>query len=152
MRRGGGAQFLIEGRQRQVASLGELQIASVVNRQTESIRQAERRGPDVDIGFPVDGDWKQREVGQRRVAIASVDVLAPDARLKCVRDFNSPQGRRDGSVSRRGVEQFLRGLRRLVLEIPRHRHGCVDDEAHLRPSAIRSLILIPPKVTPRRRA
>src|SRR6516225_10292765 len=78
-----------------------------------------------------------------------VEATAPLGDQEPVQGFERPKSRRQGTHLSHALEQGCCYGCPLVFEAPGQRYRVVQDKAHERPSLIRSLILRPPRVTPR---
>src|SRR5271155_4995688 len=81
-----GTQAGVEGRERQIAALGELKIAGIVNAEAKPVREGKRGRPDMRVAFAINLDRQQSKIGEGLVAVALIDPLAPDRGLEAVRD------------------------------------------------------------------
>lgn len=87
----GARQRDIEGRKRQLPTLGEFKMSRIISRKGETFAQAQRRRPRLPVGFGIDRNHQRLQIGQRGVPVGAVDALAPHRHLKPVQDFQAPQ-------------------------------------------------------------
>src|SRR5271157_900827 len=59
---GGGAQFQIEGGERQTTPLRQFQVSRIVQSQSVACRQPRRRAPRLPVGFGIEDDWQKSKV------------------------------------------------------------------------------------------
>src|SRR5260370_34431905 len=91
-------------------------------------------------------------MGEGRIPVSSGNATTAQGDLQAIEHFEMPQRRHDRAFLDDAIQDGeARGIF-LILEIPCKSHRTVDDQAHGRPSLIRSLMLRPPSVTPLRRA
>ena len=71
--------------------------------------------------------------------------------MEAVCDLETLERRRDGAAESGGIERPVRCRACFILKVPGERRRSVEDELHVLPSSIKSAIVEPPRVTPRRR-
>src|SRR5439155_26623095 len=78
-----------------------------------------------------------------------IEAPAPLADQEPIQSFERPKPGRHGARLSDTLEQGCGCRRPFIFEAPSQRYRVVQDKAHERPSLIRSLILRPPRATPR---
>ncbi len=146
---GGGAQGAVEGGQREAAAVGEFEIGGVVDRQGEAFGEADGFGPGAGRGFVVERDGEVVEEAGQQGALFGGEAAAALGGEEAVQGFERPEEGRDGAGFGGAIEQGedFGGL--FVLEAPGQGDGTVEDEGHARPSSMRVLRGMPPRVAVR---
>ena len=128
-------------RQAAGAAAGELEISGVIGRESKALGEAHRRGPRLICRFIIEADRQSPQKTGQTMSPGGIEASAPFGD-QC---FERPEPGRRGAR----FQQGCRRRRPLVFKAQRQRPGVIQDKTHDRPSLIRSLILRPPRVTPR---
>jgi len=122
--------------------LCKFEIDRIVNCRAKD--EALDRCPGLARRLGIERDRKIAQKAGQRSAAGRVESSPSLGRNQSVQDCQRPVGSGLTDAIERG-----RRRRPLVLGAPRQRHGAIEDEAHGRPSLMKSVILSPPRVTPR---
>ena len=137
-------QSTVRTQSREAVSQAQARIREAVSRNRQGKLTALLHHISVDI-------LRASFFGLKKSAAPGVDVdtFAPERHLQGVRDFEAPQRRYNGASFGDLGKDGIRARRPLVFEKPAQRQRGVKNQAHSRPSLMRSLMLLrPPSVAP----
>src|SRR5580658_1220707 len=153
LRFGGDDQVVVLRGKWQFAPLGQLQVGSVVR--TELVLQPKLEDFGVGLGkaLVVELDSEPAQLAEKFLSALRTDTSLALCFQKDIDDFQPPQSGNPSFLAQRdSFQDSFRVGCSLRLKAPSHRYRGIQDETHIRPSSIKSLILRPPSDNPLRRS